>query len=70
MRPEGSEYCNEVSLNEAAQHYLDGETVLIRFYDKDWYAVVTQNKNRKFLSNLEDVTLDMLPHARYFIKEN
>lgn len=68
MKPQGSEYAKEVSLEEAVKHYDSGETVVIRFHDKDWYAAYTQNRYQRHLNMLGDITLDMLPHARYFIK--
>jgi hypothetical protein len=67
MTPENSPYNKEVSLEECVLRYLEGETVIVRFHDKEWYAAHVQCKDSPHTNTLHGITLDMLPHARYYI---
>lgn len=68
MKPENSEFNKEVNVHEAAERYANGQQVVLRFYDGEWYAASFQDKNSIHAKDMSFITLDMLPHIRYFVK--
>lgn len=54
----------ELNLELAVKAYESGKDVVIRFHDQEWYAAYLQNKKL----DMSGITLDMLPHARYFVE--
>lgn len=63
-----SAFTKEITLKEAVEAYKSGKNVVIRFHDEDWYAAYLQNIEMSY-SDMTGITLDMLPHARYFVEE-